>query len=136
MTKFLGTAIVLLLSGLTGCSTLNCGDSHPYAKSVANPPLKAPPGLSVPETDPNYAIQGLGPNHTKAAAEVAKGTCLVKPPQLINAQPPATSNPETSSTKTAPVPATTTTQPSMTPENKKPTLPAASTTVLPPVVAD
>ena len=135
MIKYLGTAIVLLSSGLAGCSTLNCGDSHPYANSVANPPLKAPPGLSVPALDPNYAIQGVGMSQTKAAAKGAKGTCLVKPPQLINAQPAAAPNPESSSGSGAPVPAPTTSQPPVTPDNKKPTSPATSTTVLPPVVA-
>lgn len=135
MTKFLGITIVLLVSGLAGCSTLNCGDSHPYANSIAGPPLKAPPGLSVPAPDPNYAIQGLGPNQTKVAANGAKGTCLVKPPQLINAQPAAAPNPKPSSVSSMPVPTPTSTQPSMKPDNKKPTSPASSTTVTPPVVA-
>jgi hypothetical protein len=129
MTNYLGTTIVLLMSALTGCSSLNCGDSHPYANSVANPPLKAPPGLSVPAPDPNYAIHGLGTNKTKDAAKAAKSTCLVRPPQLVNAQTPSASNQDTPSEKAHPAPMSPTAKPEVTPDNKKPTLPASPTTI-------
>jgi hypothetical protein len=133
MNKFLWMISALLLSGLAGCSTVNCGDSHPYTSSVAKPPLKAPPGLSVPAPDPDYAIQGLGQDQSKAAG--TNGTCLVKPPQLVNTQPANASGSGSSSRNGPPEPAHSPNQHSTPSDNKQVTQPANASTVTPPVVA-
>jgi hypothetical protein len=133
MIKFLWMISALLLSGLAGCSTVNCGDSHPYASSISKPPLKAPPGLSMPAPDPDYAIQGLGRDQKKAAS--TNGTCLVKPPQLVNTQTTSASSSGSSSRNGPPEPARTPNQHSTQSDNNQAKQPATASTVTPPVVA-
>ncbi len=135
MNKLIVTALVLFMAGLYGCSTLNCGDSHPYAGSVANPALHAPPGISVPVPAPNYAIQGVVPSPDKTSSKRPATPCLIKPPQLIDAQPKVAPKPSTTP-KSVPVPsAPSDNQPPLKTEDKKPAAPASPSTASPPAVA-
>ncbi|MGH8281226.1 MAG: hypothetical protein ACRERZ_03435, partial [Gammaproteobacteria bacterium] len=86
MTRLFGIVTLLLAMGVAGCSTLSCGDPHPYINSSARPPLQAPTGLSVPAPDPSYEIQGVTTNANKRTDRDAAGVCLINPPQLIGAQ--------------------------------------------------
>lgn len=83
MIKILGVALALLALGLAGCSSLACGDPHPYLNSKVTPPLKAPPGMSVPAPDPAYAIAGAASNAGKRTDLNAAGVCLINPPQVV-----------------------------------------------------
>ena len=135
MAKLVGIPFVLLATWLAGCSTLNCGDSHPYMNSVARQPLQAPSGLSVPTPDPNYAIQDLALSQSKRTNRDVAGTCLINPPQLITAQPAATKSKPTTTVKSGPViPSPENGQSAEKPTNKG-TAPAASTAVPSPAVA-
>lgn len=81
--KLLGIALVLAAAVLTGCSSLSCGDPHPYLNSGVTPPLKAPVGLSVPAPDPAYAIAGVTASAGKRTDLNAAGACLISPPQVV-----------------------------------------------------
>lgn len=83
MMKQLGVVLVLAAGALAGCSSLSCGDPHPYLNSGANPPLKAPAGLSVPPPDPAYEIAGVTANAGKRTDLNAAGVCLINPPQVV-----------------------------------------------------
>ncbi|MDE2234080.1 MAG: hypothetical protein KGL13_04900 [Gammaproteobacteria bacterium] len=89
MTKNLYLAFILLAASLSGCSTVYCGDAHAYAGSAVSPALHAPPGMSVPPTDPNYSIQGVDTAPGKASKQDAVAACLIKPPELVDTQPAA-----------------------------------------------
>ncbi|MGB9428755.1 MAG: hypothetical protein WCC11_02595 [Gammaproteobacteria bacterium] len=136
MIKLFLVPIVLLAAGLAGCSTIACGDPHPYINSESHPLLKAPPGLSVPAADPNYAIQGITPNVTKSTDRDAAGVCLIKPPQLISAQPAATPKPPTIESKSTPVPSSASGKsPAQPAESDKTAAPSALSRSAPPAVA-
>jgi len=76
-------ALALLVAALTGCSSLGCGDPHPYMNSPSLPPLKAPEGLSIPPPDPEYAISGATANTGKSTERSAAGVCLINPPRVL-----------------------------------------------------
>lgn len=86
MTKIFGFLIVLLAAGLAGCSTLACGDPHPYMDSPASPLLKAPPGMQLPAPDPAYTVTGVTANTGKPTDRNAAGACLINPPQVVPTQ--------------------------------------------------
>ncbi|MGA9851721.1 MAG: hypothetical protein WBR15_02175 [Gammaproteobacteria bacterium] len=135
MTKYFEIVILLLAMGVAGCSTLACGDPHPYLNSAAHPALQAPPGLSVPSPDPTYEIQSITPNLAKPTGRDASGVCLINPPQLIRAQPAATPKPATTGPKSGPVPSSPGgSQPAAKPAGENKTqAPVSGTTVPPPV---
>src|SRR5487761_1292734 len=135
MTKLLGTSLAILCIGLTGCSTMSCGDSHPYLGSVANSSLHAPTGLSVPAPDPSYAIPGVASRQNKTTSKDASGTCLVNPPQLIKAQPTIPTKPSALPKSGPVVPAPGNTQPALKSGDQKVAPPTTSATEPPPVVA-
>lgn len=84
MMKLLGIALVLAAGVMTGCSSLSCGDPHPYLNSGVTPPLKAPAGLSVPPPDPAYAIAGVTAGSAGKRTDLnAAGACLISPPQVV-----------------------------------------------------
>ena len=85
---------VLVTFALAGCSTLTCGDPHPYLHSVARPPLKAPPGLSVPAPDPAYSIPPAASSQGQRTDRDAAGACLINPPQVVLPQPAAVAQPK------------------------------------------
>lgn len=89
MIKILGVMLALLALGLAGCSSLACGDPHPYLNSKVTPLLKAPAGMSVPAPDPAYAIAGAVSNTGKRTDLNTAGVCLINPPQVV---PSAASN--------------------------------------------
>ncbi|MGH8398178.1 MAG: hypothetical protein ACRETA_08040 [Gammaproteobacteria bacterium] len=139
MIRLFGILTALLAMGVAGCTSLSCGDSHPYLDSSTRPPLKAPAGLSLPTPDPNYAIQGASPNVNKHVDRDASGVCLIKPPLLINNQAVTKpKSPTTASKGPSELPPALHTQPASKPAGVPPKpAPAASTAapVPPPAVA-
>lgn len=135
MTKSLGVVFTLLGLALAGCSTLSCGDSHPYLNSIASPPLHAPPGLSVPAPDPDYAISGVAPRNKVAATKDAAGTCLINPPQLIQPQPATAPKPSASPGEAPLVKVPVKVQPSLESGHKAATPASSGASVVPPVLA-
>jgi hypothetical protein len=135
MIKFPGTATILLLVGLGGCSTMSCGNSHPYSDSIADQPLHAPPGLNVPAPDPNYSIQNVGSTESKDVSKDAAGSCLTTPPQLIHAQPAGVAKSPKLSKSGPAMPSPINNPPAVKTEESKPTVPASSTTAPPLAVA-
>lgn len=88
---FAGLALLLTMI-MTGCSSLGCGDPHPYINSPSRPALKAPEGLNVPTPDPAYTVGSVAPVTGKHPDRDAKGACLIYPPQVVpvgNAAKPA-----------------------------------------------
>ncbi|MGH8280482.1 MAG: hypothetical protein ACRETQ_13115 [Gammaproteobacteria bacterium] len=83
MMKLFGVALALLAGALAGCSTLSCGDPHPYLDSKSHAPLQAPAGLSVPPLDQAYAIAGTASVSAKRTDLAATGACLINPPQVV-----------------------------------------------------
>ena len=73
----------LLAAGLmAGCSSgPPCGNAHPYAQSQSRPPLKAPPGLTLPAPDPAYRIPAAGTATAPTVTSV--GPCMVTPPNVL-----------------------------------------------------
>lgn len=54
--KYHWVTIILLTGLLTACNKPTCLDDASYKSAEEFPPLQSPPGLSVPEPDPNVAI--------------------------------------------------------------------------------
>lgn len=94
MFRALSAMLLLLTIVLAGCSSLGCGDPHPYINSPSQAPLKAPEGLSIPAPDPAYTINNAAaPVPGKANGRDAAGVCLINPPRVLpvgNATKPAT----------------------------------------------
>lgn len=109
-------ALSAAASALAACSTVNCGNPHPYTGARARPPLQAPPGLTVPSPDPAYALAATAPPAPGQRTDInAAGTCLIAPPQVVTPPKPASSGnptpvPEAGkpAAKPAPAPASTT----------------------------
>lgn len=83
MMKLFGIVLALAATALAGCSTLSCGDPHPYLNSGTRPPLTAPAGVSVPAPDPAYEIAGASVTAGKRTDLNAAGACLINPPQVV-----------------------------------------------------
>lgn len=49
-----------MLALLSACSKPSCLNSESYQSAKEFPPLQAPPGLTVPDPDPNIAIPQVG----------------------------------------------------------------------------
>ncbi|HKT32116.1 MAG TPA: hypothetical protein VJS89_06460 [Gammaproteobacteria bacterium] len=78
------TGVSLLLTMIVaGCSSLGCGDPHPYINSPSRPALKAPEGLTIPPPDPAYVVGSVTPVTGKHPERDAKGVCLIYPPQVV-----------------------------------------------------
>ena len=78
------TGVSLLLTMIVaGCSSLGCGDPHPYINSPSRPALKAPEGLTMPTPDPAYVVGSVTPVTGKHPDRDAKGVCLIYPPQVV-----------------------------------------------------
>ncbi|MGH8293778.1 MAG: hypothetical protein ACRESA_09960 [Gammaproteobacteria bacterium] len=90
------TGVALLSTVIvTGCSSLGCGDPHPYINSTSQPALKAPQGLTIPTPDPAYIVGSVTPVTGKHPDRDAKGVCLIYPPQVVpagNTAKPAAQN--------------------------------------------
>ena len=97
MFRILTGIFALLAMALAGCSSLGCGDPHPYMNSPSRPPLKAPAGLSIPTPDPAYAINGITPAPGKSSERDSAGVCLINPPNVLpvanSAKPKSTTVP-------------------------------------------
>src|SRR5690348_9835051 len=88
---------------LAGCSSVSCGDSHPYQGARALRPLKAPADVTVPAPDPAYLVpgdDGVGAQRTDLDAA---GSCTNAPPELVPAggttKPPAQAMPAATTTR-------------------------------------
>ncbi len=139
MVKSLKLSSALVTIVLAGCSTLTCGDPHPYLHSVAHPPLKAPPGLSVPAPDPAYYIAPTAAGQGQRTNRDAAGACLINPPQVVLLQPaavvqpkPRAVTPQRGSMNPAPAKALPAAKPAV---KENTPVPSAATTVPPPSVA-
>lgn len=75
-------AIVLLVTLLPACtSTKYCEREQDYSNVRQDPPLKAPPGLDVPEPEPSFVIPEIS-TQAQAAALNQERPCLEIPPLL------------------------------------------------------
>lgn len=83
MFKVLASTLLLLTMALAGCSSLGCGDPHPYLNSPGVAPLKAPEGLTIPAADPAYAVGKVAPAAGKGGDRDAAGVCLINPPNVL-----------------------------------------------------
>lgn len=83
MFKALVSTLLLLTMTLVGCSSLGCGDPHPYLNSPSHAPLKAPEGLTIPAADPAYAVGNVTPAAGKGGDRDAAGVCLINPPNVV-----------------------------------------------------
>ncbi|MDE2195667.1 MAG: hypothetical protein KGJ56_00555 [Gammaproteobacteria bacterium] len=93
MLKSVGLLIGLLAASvLAGCSSLSCGDPHPYFNSGTQPPLQVPAGLTMPVPDPAYKVSGNTSHPGEHTDHDAAGACLIAPPQLVPNQPAAAAN--------------------------------------------
>src|SRR5215472_8061962 len=100
---------LILLSGaallLASCSSVSCGNAHPYQNVSARPPLKAPPGVTVPPPDPAYRFEGDSVASSQRTDIDAAGRCTDAPPELVpaasTAKPTAPAAPRAATT-TAP----------------------------------
>ncbi len=72
-------ALVLIVLLLAACSKRYCAQDPQYMEAREYPPLKAPPGLSAPELDPNLAIPKPA---SRVFAKPAADVCLEVPPHL------------------------------------------------------
>ncbi len=73
-------AWLLMLAVLAACGAKrHCQSDPAYQEAREYPALKAPPGLVVPESDPNLAIPRLD---DKVVAKQNPDACLEVPPQL------------------------------------------------------
>lgn len=115
MMKLCGIVLTLMAVALVGCSSLGCGDPHPYLNSGTNPPLKAPRGLSVPAPDPAYAIAGVTATAGKRTDLNSAGACLINPPQVVPPAAAAAGTPKAAAPALKPEPAPKPAQGSSTP---------------------
>ena len=99
MFRVLTGIFTLLTVALAGCSSLGCGDPHPYLNSPSRPPLKAPAGLTIPAPDSAYAVKGITPPSGKVSERDSAGVCLINPPNVL---PDANSTQTKSTSVTAP----------------------------------
>lgn len=76
-------ALLPLTMVLAGCSSLGCGDPHPYLNSPTRPPLKAPEGMSIPAPDPAFAVSRVTPASGQSNERDAVGVCLINPPRVL-----------------------------------------------------
>lgn len=100
MFKVLASTLLLSTIVLAGCSSLGCGDPHPYLNSPGVAPLKAPAGLTIPAADPAYAVGKVTPAAGKGGDRDAAGVCLINPPNVlpvVNTSKPATGAPAAAS---------------------------------------
>lgn len=79
---FTGVSLLLTMM-VAGCSSLGCGDPHPYINSPSQAALKAPEGLTIPTPDPAYVVASVTPVTGKHPERDAKGVCLIYPPQVV-----------------------------------------------------
>lgn len=112
MYRILAGLALLLTMVITGCSSLGCGDPHPYINSPSRPALKAPEGLTMPTPDPAYVVGSVTPVAGKHPDRDAKGVCLIYPPQVVpvgnTAKPAAQNSPaviQSAAPQTGPAPA-------------------------------
>ena len=85
----LQSMMISCLSGalllLAGCSSVSCGDNHPYQDARPRPPLAAPAGVTVPTPDPAYIVPGdSGAGGSRTDIDAA-GRCTNAPPELVPA---------------------------------------------------
>jgi len=80
-TLWLSAAILVL----AGCSSVSCGDSHPYQGARALRPLKAPSDVTVPPPDPAYLVPGDDTVGRQRTDLDAAGSCTNAPPELVPA---------------------------------------------------
>jgi uncharacterized lipoprotein len=80
-TLWLSAAALLL----AGCSSVSCGDAHPYQGARALRPLKAPADVTVPAPDPAYLVSGDDSVGTQRTDLDAAGSCTNAPPELVPA---------------------------------------------------
>jgi len=89
---------------LASCSFApNCGNSHPYKNYVAEAPLKAPPGVTLPQPDTAYRIPAAGTAAAPAAATSAQ-PCMVTPPSVLTPQDMARPGSPAPATQATPAP--------------------------------
>ena len=131
MCRILLMVLALSVAALTGCSSLGCGDPHPYMNNPSLPPLKAPEGLSIPSPDPAYAVSGTAPNAGKSTERNTAGVCLINPPRVLPAA--AMAKPAALTKEAAPAPVNT--EPSVKPagQNKTAAPNAGTVPTAPPV---
>jgi uncharacterized lipoprotein len=73
-----GMALLAATVLLSSCGSISCGNGHSYADSVSRPPLRVPPGVTVPVPDAAYAVPGASTSTKPAAAP-----CMIEPPQVV-----------------------------------------------------
>lgn len=80
--------LLLLLVAMAGCTGPLCLQSQDYEDARLLPPLTAPPGLDVPEPDPNLAIPEVSGGGPVGAYPPGEGfgkqhlRCLDAPPPM------------------------------------------------------
>lgn len=105
MFKALASTLLLLTMTLVGCSSLGCGDPHPYLGSPSHAPLKAPEGLTIPAADPAYAVGNITPAAGKGGDRDAAGVCLINPPNVLPvASPKRTTAAPAAASQGSPIP--------------------------------